>query len=96
MISDQQLDQEHHRIVGHPEPEKPAQTPKDHLVIPYSKLPTEILRADGTCHVTMFTGGITTVLNAFIEQENSINRGTHLTEQEWLERFNKFVEAVFL
>jgi hypothetical protein len=92
MTNDQQLDQEHHRIKGYPESEKPAPMHKDSWVIPYSPLPQEILRADGTCHVTMFTAGISTVLNAFIQQENACDRSAHLTEREWLERFTKFVE----
>ena len=94
MINDQQLDQDHHRIVGNPLSEIPAPTHKDSWVIPYSPLPQEILRADGKCHVTMFTAGITTVLNAFIQQENARDQSAHLTETEWLERFTKFVEGM--
>lgn len=60
-------------------------------VIPYKSLPTEVLREDGTCHVTMFKAGITTVLDSFIQQEQSKDPSAHLPEREWLERFTKFV-----
>ena len=93
-MDDKQLDQDHHRIVGHPNPEKPAPTHKDSWTIPYSPLPQEILRADGTCHVTMFSAGITTITNAFIQHENGLDSSNHLTETEWLERFTKFVEVL--
>ena len=94
MIDAKQLDQDHHRIVGHPTPNTPPPTHKDSWILPYSNLPTEILRADGTCHVTMFTAGITTVLHAFIEQETTRDPKAHLTEHEWLERFTKFIESL--
>lgn len=94
MTDDQKLDQNHHRIAGHPVSEAPAPTHKDSWVIPYSPLPQEILRADGKCHVTMFSAGISTVVTAFIQHENARDPSAHLTEHEWLERFTKFVEGM--
>jgi hypothetical protein len=88
---DQKVDQDHHRIAGDSQPES---DPKQEMcVIPYQNLPQEILRADGTCHVTMFSAGITTVVNAFIQKVQAEDPGLHLTETEWLERFTKFVEG---
>lgn len=89
---EQQIDQDHHRIKGHPVSKTQTPTHKDSWIIPYSNLPHEILRLDGTCHVTMFTAGISTILSAFIQQENARDPSAHLTEHEWLERFTKFVE----
>lgn len=90
MINDDQLDQYPHRISGHPE--NHTSTPQEPQTIPYYPLPEEILRADGTCHVTVFTAGISVLVTAFIQHENAIDPSNHLTEQEWLERFTKFVK----
>jgi hypothetical protein len=84
-----EIDQDHHRIKGHPTSEGQEQAP---LMLPYVSLPTEILQADNRCNVHLFTAGITSVFTDFIQEIQKTEGPLRLTEVEWVVRLTQFVE----
>jgi hypothetical protein len=80
------IDQDHHRIKGHPSSEDQAP-----LMLPYTPLPVEVLPADSRCSVHLFVGGITSVATEFIREIQGTEGAVRLTEDEWVERFSQFI-----
>lgn len=82
------MDQDHHRIKGHPTSEGQEQAP---LMLPYTPLPTEIIPADNKCSVHLFVGGINAMTAEFIQEVQKTDGSIKLTESEWVERYSQFV-----
>lgn len=82
------MDQDHHRITGHPTSESPEQAP---LMLPYTPLPTEIIPADNKCSVHLFVGGINAMTADFVREIQKTDGSIKLTESEWVELFAQFV-----
>lgn len=87
-MDEKELDRHQHQIKGH----TTSGTHEVSLVVPYSPLPLEILSADSRCSVHLFTAGITTTLTNFIQEVQNKDGPIHLTEEEWLERYTKFIK----